>query len=178
MGKRQGGSGSNGSVFVYVGVYDDRDGAMADYEAVKRMHADKVVGTYDAAVVDKDPDGKVHISKHEKPTQHGAWSGLAAGAMLGLVFPPGMVVGGIVGAATGGLIGHFREGMSRSDLKELGELLGNGDSALVVIGESKLEQALAKAMKRANRTMEKQLDADAAALRRELDQAIDQAQRA
>lgn len=176
MGKQRG-NGKNDSVFVFVGVYDDRDGAMADYEVLKQMHVDKVVGTYDAAVVDKDDSGKLHVRKHEKPTQHGAWSGLAAGAILGLIFPPGMLVGGIIGAATGGLVGHLREGMSRSDMQEIGAMLSEGDSALIVIGESKLQQALAKAMKRANRTMEKQINADAAALRRELDQSIDQAQR-
>jgi uncharacterized membrane protein len=175
--RKERGSSGNGSVCVVVGVYDDRDDAIADYDEVKRMHADRTVGTYDAVVLDRDTNGKVHIRKHEKPTQHGAWSGLAAGALVGQVFPPGMIVGGIIGAASGGLVGHFRDGMSRSDLKELGELLGNGDAALVVIGEARPEEALTRALKRANRTLEKEVDADAAAFRRELDQAIDQARR-
>ena len=53
-------------------------------EVLRELHEGGVVGTYDAAIVTKDADGKVHVHKHEKPTQHGAWTG--AGAATGL--PP------------------------------------------------------------------------------------------
>jgi uncharacterized membrane protein len=79
---------SEDSVFVFVGTYSDVGGAEDDYEVVKELHSSGVVGTYDAAVVGKDDEGKVHVHKHEKPTQHGAWSGLAVGALLGILFPP------------------------------------------------------------------------------------------
>jgi uncharacterized membrane protein len=176
MRNNRGNNRRNGNgVFLFVGVYDDPDAAAADYDAVKALHSEGVVGTYDAAVIDKEANGKVHVHKHEKPTQHGAWSGLAAGALLGIFFPPGLIAGGVIGAAAGGLIGHFWEGMSRKDVKELGEALDSGEAALLVIGESKLEQALTKAMKRSTRMLEREIDADAAGLRKELDHAIDQA---
>jgi len=162
-------------VFVFVGAYPDAESAESDYEVVKDLHSAGVVGTYDAAVVDKDLQGKVHVHKHEKPTQYGAWSGLAVGALLGILFPPSIIAGGIVGAAAGGVIGHLWGGMSRADLKDLGEALDDGEAALVVVGEDKLEEALNKELKQAARTYEKQIDADAAELRRELDRAIDEA---
>jgi predicted phosphoribosyltransferase len=65
--------------------------------------------------------------------------------------------------------------MSRADLRDLGEALDEGEAALVVVGEDKLEEALNKELKRAARTSEKKIDADAAELRRELDRAIDEA---
>ena len=37
--------------------------ARIDYEIVKELHADGAVGSYDASVVTKDPDGKVHVNK-------------------------------------------------------------------------------------------------------------------
>ena len=40
-----------------------------------------LVGSYDVALTYKD-DGKVHVTKHEKPTQHGAWTGAAVGALV------------------------------------------------------------------------------------------------
>lgn len=171
------GNGRADGVFVFVGVYDNPSDATADYDAVKQLHSGGVVGTYDAAVVNRDPGGKVHIRKHEKPTQHGAWSGLAAGALLGILFPPGIIAGGVIGAGAGGLIGHLWNGMSRRDVKELGETLDSGEAALVVVGESKLEDAMAKAVKRTTRTMEKEIDADAKDLRKEIDRAIDESQR-
>ena len=166
--------GANG-VFVFVGTYPDTESAEADYDLVKDLHAAGAVGTYDAAVIGKDEQGKVHVHKHEKPTQHGAWSGLAVGALLGILFPPGIIASGIVGAAVGGLIGHLWRGMSRGDLKELGEALDDGEAALVVVGRDKLEEALNKELKRAAKTYEKEINADAAEMRRELDRAIDEA---
>jgi uncharacterized membrane protein len=94
---------SEDGVFVFVATYPDRDGAEADYDVVKDLHSAGAIGTYDAAVVDKDAEGKVHVHKHEKPTQHGAWSGLAVGAVVGLLFPPAIIASGVVGAAAGAL---------------------------------------------------------------------------
>jgi uncharacterized membrane protein len=166
---------ANDGVFIFVGTYPDAESAEADYHILKDLHSSGAVGTYDAAVIDKTAKGKVHVHKHEKPTQHGAWSGLAVGALLGILFPPGIIVSGILGAAVGGLTGHLWGGMSRGDLKELGEALDEGEAALIVVGESKLEEALNKELKKAARTYEKQVDANAAELRRELDKAIDEA---
>jgi uncharacterized membrane protein len=78
-------------VFIFLAAYDSEDDAKMDYEAVKDLHAAGVVGTYDAAIISKDAEGKVHVSKHEKPTQHGAWTGMAVGAVVGLFFPPALV---------------------------------------------------------------------------------------
>ena len=43
--------------------HPDEASARADYEVVKDLHAVGAVGTYDAAVVRKDEDGKVHVNK-------------------------------------------------------------------------------------------------------------------
>jgi len=166
---------SEDSVFIFVATYSNVEGAEEDYEVLKGLHSEGVVGTYDAAVIDKTEEGKVHVHKHEKPTQHGAWSGLAVGALLGILFPPGIIAGGVIGAAAGGLIGHLWGGMSRADLKDLGEYLDEGEAALVVVGEDRLEEVLDKELKRAAKTYEKEVDADAKEMRRELDEAIDEA---
>ena len=173
---------SDDRVFVFVGTYSGTEDAEAEYEVVKRLHSEGVIGAYEAAVVDKDDGGNVHVHLHEKPTQYGAWTGLVVGAVVGILFPPSMLVadlagaamGGAVGAVAGGLIGHLWRGMSRSDMKELGEALDEGEAALVVVGEDKLEEALKKELKRAARTYEKQIDAEAAEMRKELDKAIDE----
>ena len=63
----------------------------------------------------------------------------------------------VVGATAGGLVGHLRGGISRGDLKELGEELEAGNAAVLVIGESKIEEELEKAATRANKLIEKQI---------------------
>jgi uncharacterized membrane protein len=158
-------------VFVYIAAYDSEADARADYDVLQELHAAGVVGTYDVALVTKDEGGKVHVHKHEKPTQHGAWTGIGVGAVVGILFPASLIGSAIVGGATGGVIGHLWHGMSRSDVKELGETLDAGEAALVVVGRSKLEETLDRELRRANRRMEKQLDADAKELEKELDKA-------
>ena len=115
-------------VFLYLATYDSDADAQVDFEAVKALHKDHMIGTYDAAVITKDEHGHVHVSKHEKPTQHAAWTGLAAGAVLGIIFPPSLLVGAAAGGLAGGLIGHFWKGLSRKDVQELGELLDDGEA--------------------------------------------------
>ncbi|MGI9023122.1 MAG: DUF1269 domain-containing protein, partial [Acidimicrobiales bacterium] len=151
---------SDKDVFLYLGTYPSDDEARLDYEVLRELHAEGVVGTYDAAIVTKDTDGKVHVHKHEKPTQHGAWTGIAVGAVVGILFPPSLIGSAAVLGVAGGVTGHLWKGMSRSDVKELGELLDEGDAALVVVGESKLEQYLDRVFSRAAKRLAKEVKSD------------------
>lgn len=161
-------------VFLFVGAYKSEDDARADFDAVKALHAEGVIGTYDIALVTKDDRDRVHVKKHEKPTEHGVWTGVAVGALVGILFPPSIIATAAVGGATGGLVGHFWRGMSRSDVKDLGEMIDSGQAALVVVGESKFQQYLDRAFARAQRRMQKQVKADAKEIEREIDAAAKQ----
>ncbi len=162
---------SDRPVFLYAAIYDNIDDAEADYEAVYELHAAGAIGTYDSAVIRREEDGKVRVTKTEKPTQHGAWTGAGVGALVGIIFPPAVLGAAIVGAGAGGLIGHLRKGISRGDLKDLGDELEAGSAAVIVIGESKIEEQLQKAVTRANKLIEKQVDADGDELAREIEAA-------
>jgi uncharacterized membrane protein len=159
--------------FLFVAAYASEQDARADYETLKDLHAAGLVGTYDAAVVTKS-GGKVHVHKHEKPTQHGAWTGLGVGALIGILFPPSVLASGVVGATAGGIVGHLWRGMSRSDVRELGTLLDDGEAALVVIGTSEIEAQVAKALSRAQQRITKELDAEASDLDKQLTSAAAQ----
>ena len=159
---------SDNPVFVYGAVYADRADADADYDTLLDLHSADLVGSYDVALVYKDDEGKVHVTKHEKPTQHGAWTGAAVGALVGIVFPPAILGSALVGAAAGGGIGHVMGGMSRSDAKELGDYLDTGQAALVVIGKSRVQEQLDKALTHAEKSQEKEIDADGKELAKEL----------
>ena len=159
---------SDNSMFLYAGDYDSVDDAKADLGALKELHREHLVGTYDAAVITKDEEGKV---KTEKPTQHGGWAGLAVGAAISVIFPPSILVSGLVGAGAGALIGHLHGGMSRSDLKEIGEMLDESDAALIVVGEATIERAVEEATQRAKKQMKKEVRAEA----KEIEKAIDEA---
>jgi uncharacterized membrane protein len=154
-------------VFIFIGTYPNKASARADYEIVRELHAAGAIGTYDSAVVSKDGAGKVHVNKDEIATRHGAWGGAAAGAVVGILFPPSIVVTAIVGAAVGGASGHLWRGMSRADVKEFGDIIDDGQAALVVVGDSTVDAALAKAALKAEKRVARELgvsvkDVDAA----------------
>ena len=162
---------SDNPIFVYAATYASKDDAEADYDVLLELHAEKLVGTYDVAVINKDEDGKVHVHKHEKATQHGAWGGVAVGALCGVLFPAGVVGWAALGGVVGGLGGHFRKGLSRGDMKELGETLDAGEAALIVIGESKVGEQLDKALTRAQKSIQKEVDADSKDFEHDLEEA-------
>jgi uncharacterized membrane protein len=141
-------------MFLYAGVYDSVHDANADYEAIKALHSADTIGSYDSAVITKRDDGKVKVTKTEKPTQHGAWTGLAAGAGAAVVFPfllPGLTVAGMAGAGAGlgAWFGHLAHGTSRGEAKEIGALLDQGDAALVVVGIDRDADQIERAATRA-----------------------------
>ena len=159
------------AVFIYIGTYPSKGAARADYDIVKDLHAAGAVGTYDAAVVTKDDAGKVHVNKDEMATRHGAWGGAAVGAVVGILFPPSIIGTAIVGAAVGGVGGHLWRGMSRADVKEFGDIIDEGQAALVIVGESKLEQAVARAELKAEKHVAKELNVSA----KDVDKAVQEA---
>ena len=166
---------TNEPVFVYVATYATLDDAKADYDGVKKLYFDGVIGVFDAAVISKDATGQVKIHKTEMPTQYGAWGGLAVGALVGIFFPPYLIWELVGGAALGTLIGHLWGGMSRSDLKEMGETLQASTATLIVVGRSRLQEALQKVTKHAVKQFEKQLDTDVQAFDKALTEAVNQA---
>jgi uncharacterized membrane protein len=88
-----------------------------------------------------------------------------------VIFSPSILVSGLVGAGAGALFGHLHGGMSRSDLKEVGEMLDESDAALIVVGEATVERAIEEQTKRAKKEMKKEVRAEA----KEIEKAIDEA---
>ena len=156
---------------AYVGVYDNVSDADADYDLVKDLHTKAgLIDSYDAAVVERRAGGKVKITKkHETPTRVGGVLGGGIGLATGLVvalFPFAAIGGGRIalttagGAVLGAVAGHAAAGMSRHDLKELGEHLDAGQAGLVVVGVSDMGSKIEHAMKKAKKVEAKQLKAD------------------
>jgi len=164
-------SGSD-TTFILVATYPDEAAAQDDYQVVKDAHAAGLVGSYDAAVVTKDANGKVHENKDETATRHGAWWGVAAGAAVGIIFPPAVLASAAVGGVIGGVSGHLAKGMSRSEAKELGDFIDPGQAGLVIVGEGKVEDAIKKAVTRAEKQTAKELDVPPKDLDKALQEAV------
>jgi uncharacterized membrane protein len=166
---------------VFAGVYGNVDDAVADYEAIKDLHTEAgLIDAYDAAVIERR-DGKTKIvKKHETPTRVGGVLGGGVGLASGLVialFPFAAIGGGLVagmtagGAVLGAVAGHAAAGMSRSDLKELGESLDSGQAGLVAVGISDMGAKIEAAMEHAEKVQEKELTADEAEIEKDAKEA-------
>jgi len=166
------------TLIAFVGVYDDVSQAEADYEVVKDLHTEAgLIDAYDAAVIERREGGKTKIvKKHETPTRVGGVLGGGVGLATGLVvalFPFAAIGGGLLaGTAAGGAIlgevaGHAAAGMSRHDLKELGEQLDTGTAGLIVVALSDMGAKVEDAMKRAEKLEQRELKADQAEIERD-----------
>jgi uncharacterized membrane protein len=156
---------------AYIGVYPSVESAESDYQLVKDLHTKAgMLDAYDAAVIEKREDGKVRITKkHETPTRVGGVLGGGVGLATGLVvalFPFAAIGGGLLAATTAGgavlgaVAGHAAAGMSRSDLKELGEYLDEGQAGLVVVGVQEMEDDIKQSMAKADKVESREIKAD------------------
>ena len=163
---------------AFVGVYASKDDAVDDYEAIKDLHTELgLIDAYDAAVIERRDDGKVKIvKKHETPTRVGGVLGGGVGLATGLVialFPAAAIGAGLLvgttagGAMLGSVAGHAAAGMSRDDLKDLGEDLDAGEAGLVVVGVSDMGAKIEAAMKKAEKLEKKELKADNAEIEKD-----------
>ena len=163
------------TLLVVVGVYGSVDDAKADYDLVGDLHTEAgLIDAYDAAVIERTDKGKTKIvKKHETPTRVGGALGGGMGLATGLVvalFPFAAVGGGLLvgttagGAILGAIAGHAAAGMSRHDLKELGEQLDAGTAGLIVVAVSDMGAKVERAMQRAEKLQQKQLEADVSEL--------------
>jgi uncharacterized membrane protein len=161
-------------IFILAATYPNEAAAKEDYQVVKDLHAGGLVGSYDAAVVTKDAKGKVHENKDETATRHGAWWGVAVGAAVGVVFAPTVIGAAAVGGAIGAFTGHLAKGMPRSTAKELGDFIQPGQAALLIVGETKIQEAIQKALTRAEKRLAHELDVDPKDLDKTLQQATEE----
>lgn len=166
---------------VFAASYDTLGAAEADYHAVRQFYLTSgLLDTYDAAVITRDDAGKVRIVvKHEQPTRQGAWRGLGIGLVGGALvalFPAvgigaGLLLGATGGAGIGALAGHVSAGLKRADLKDLGELLDEGHSGLVVVAASDIGDRVEHVIRRASKLTRKPLTADEVAVQEDIEAA-------
>jgi uncharacterized membrane protein len=142
---------------AYAAAYDNADDARDDFDTL----ADVGLRHITAALVRKTDEGRIHVHEKTYSGKVGATAGVVGGAILGAIFPPAgvaLVADGALGGATLGTISHFAGGLSRSDLKELGAMLDEGDAAVIAVGVDAVAQDVDKALSKASRKASKAID--------------------
>ncbi len=125
-------------ISVIAAFYADETRAGDVLAQLKRMENDGTIDIMDAAVMVRDADGRrVKINETAELTpKKGAGRGAVVGGIIGIIFPPSILATAAIGAAAGAALGHFTDqGFHNNLLKEIGENLPPGGSAVLAIVE-------------------------------------------
>jgi hypothetical protein len=129
-------------MLVYAATYESVSDAMTDLDAVEQLHKDKVIGSFDAAVIDKE-DGQPHVAKRvDRP-----WV---------------RVIPEWFGGGT----------LPRKDLHEVAQELNASQVGLIAVGEPTIEKALDQALTGAAKVVKRTVDATTDEITSELQEAL------
>jgi uncharacterized membrane protein len=110
-------------------------------------------------------DGKVKFEESADPSgKKWAKRGAIAGGVVGLIFPPSIILSAAVGGGAGGLWGKIRDkGFKDEDLKEIGNSLPPGSSAIIAVAEDRMVEQLERALGGYEKIAKHAVSAEAAA---------------
>ena len=127
---------------LYTGVYDSLPAALDGLDAAEQLHKDKMIGTFDAAVIEKK-NGKPHIAKR-------------------MDRPATRIIPEVFGGGT----------LLRKELLGAAGELTSGQAGLIVVGELTVEEALDLALSREAKLVKRTLDATIDEITSELQDAL------
>ena len=152
-------------VEVFVAAFGNEAQAGVALKDFRAMDREGSIDLIDAAVVVHGTDGRVHFEETADPSgKKLAKRGAIAGGLIGLIFPPSIIAGAVIGGAGGGVWGKIRDkGFKDEDLKAVGESLDPGTSAIIAIAEDRVVERLATGLEGYDRIARHALSAEAAA---------------
>lgn len=142
-------------VQLIVAAFKDEKAADQALKELKVAKRERLIGIQNAAVLRKDEKGKLHIKETaDMGGGKGAVLGGVTGAAIGLIAGPLLVVPAAVGALVGGLAAKLVDsGFPDERLKQLGEGLEPGSSAIIAVVEHKWVDQVHKEMEEAGADM-------------------------
>ena len=125
---------------LFIASYDNEFGATQSLKDFQAMEREGSIDLIDAAVIVHTAEGEVNFEETADPSgKKWAKRGAIAGGLVGLIFPPSIIVGAAVGGGAGGIWGKVRDkGFKDEDLKEIGESMEPGSSAIIAIAEDQV----------------------------------------
>ena len=152
-------------VEVFVAVFDNEAQAGVALKDFKAMDVEGSINLIDAVVVVHGADGKVRFEETADPSGKKLGKrGAIAGGLIGLIFPPSIIIGAAVGGVGGGIWGKIRDkGFKDEDLKAVGDSLEPGTSAIVAIADDRVVERLTTGLEGYRKISRHALSAEAAA---------------
>jgi uncharacterized membrane protein len=158
-------SSRSSTVELFVASFGTEDEAGAALKDFQSAHRSGAIDLIDAAVVVHTADGKVKFEETADPSgKKWAMRGAVAGGIVGLIFPPSIIVSAAVGGGAGGLWGKIRDkGFKDDDLKAIAASLPPGSSAIIAIAEDRMVEQLERGLEGYRKIARHAVSADAAA---------------
>ncbi len=132
----------NNQMLLYAAAYETVDAALAGLDAVEELRKDKMIGKFDAAVIDQQ-DAKPHIVKRMDRSRMRAIPEMFGGGTL-----------------------------PRKELNEAAKVLTGNEAGLIVVGEPTIEKGLDQALTGAAKVAKRSVDATADEISSELQEAL------
>jgi uncharacterized membrane protein len=128
---------------LIVLAFDNETGALEVRDKLFELQKQELITMDDAAVVVRNEEGKTDVKQAQSLVGTGALGGAFWGLLIGLIFLA-PVFGMAVGAVSGALGGKFSDiGIDDSFIKEVGETIGPGESALfMLVSDAQPERVL------------------------------------
>src|SRR5947209_18550963 len=115
---------------VTLVAYDNLTLAFADWDAMVTSDRVTALGLVDAALVEGDVETIQMFHRHLTSTHA---QGAAAGAIVGLLRPTAIVTGALAGGVGANVLMVIERGLTRLQVKELGEVMDASPIALVAL---------------------------------------------
>lgn len=127
---------------LVAAAYENVSDALSALAAIEQLHKDETIGSYDAAVIDKE-NGKPHIAKR-------------------MDRPRVRVIPEQLGSGT----------LPRKELREAAQALTADEAGLIAVGEPTIGKALDKALANADKVVKQSVDAATDEITTELQEAL------
>ena len=117
---------------MIVTVFNDEKSAYEGIKALRKLHDECSITLYAAAVISKDPKGKISVKQEADQGAFGTVLGFATGSLIGLLGGPvGLAAGIATGTIAGSLYDIVHLGVGDSFLAEASKQLTPGKMAVV-----------------------------------------------
>jgi uncharacterized membrane protein len=123
-------------IVIAGGKYASREDADVAFKRVWDARHDGEFDHMSCAVLSKNADGSLRMDRHDSTTKHLLWGGVALGAVLSVIAPPvgiGMIASAGAVGGVGAIVGHFWHNIPKKELRELSDLIADGQGALVIV---------------------------------------------
>jgi uncharacterized membrane protein len=140
-----------GTAAVLVARFADTDTAKLAYDTLRDAEARGSIDIDGVLVANADEQGKVHIQKMtDHTTRNGFAWGAVGGAVIGLIFPPSILVGAAAVGIAGAVVGKAGNVLKKSKVAdELATVITPGTSGIVALVDitavEKVTQAIPEA---------------------------------